>query len=74
MHDPTARPPVKTLGHVTSSYMSSALDRSIALAMVEDGRSRIGETLHARSFEGHVEPVKVTAPVFLDRQGERARA
>ena len=74
VHDPTARPPVKTLGHVTSSYMSPALDRSIALALVEDGRSRIGETLHARSCEGHVEPVKVTAPVFLDRQGERARA
>ena len=74
VHDPTARPPVRTLGHVTSSYMSPALDRSIALALVEDGRSRIGETLHARSCEGHVEPVKVTAPVFVDPQGERARA
>ena len=68
-----ARPPMKTIGHVTSSYMSPNLGRSIALALVEDGRSRIGETLNVRTREGRVEPVEACAPVFFDPRGERAR-
>ena len=70
---PRARPPMKMIGHVTSSYMSPGLGRSIALALVENGRGRIGETLHARTREGRVEPVEVRAPAFLDPRGERAR-
>ena len=73
VRDPAARPPVKTSGHVTSSYMSPNVGRSIALALVEDGRARIGETLHAHTREGRVEPVEVRAPAFLDPHGERAR-
>jgi sarcosine oxidase subunit alpha len=34
------------LGHVTSAYWSDALGRSIALAVVADGRARMGQTLH----------------------------
>ena len=70
---PRPRPPMKMIGHVTSSYMSPGLGRSIALALVENGRGRIGETLHARTREGRVEPVEVRAPAFLDPRGERAR-
>ena len=67
------RPPVKTLGHVTSSYMSPSLGHSIALALVEDGHQRIGQTLKAVTPEGHVEAVEVSRPVFLDPEGARAR-
>ena len=42
---PTAIP-MPMLGHVTSSYMSPNLGRSIALALLADGRGRIGETLY----------------------------
>ena len=70
---PRNRPPMKTLGHVTSSYMSPNLGCSIALALVEDGRRRFGETLKACTREGHVEPVEVRSPVFFDPQGVRAR-
>ena len=70
---PRARPPMKMIGHVTSSYMSPGLGRSIALALVENGRGRIGETLHARTREGRVESVEVRAPAFFDPRGERAR-
>ena len=40
----SASPPTgsSALGHVTSSYMSATLGRSIALALVAAGRSRIG--------------------------------
>lgn len=54
--------------------MSPNLGRSIALAMVEDGRRRIGETVIARTRQGHLEPVEITAPIFIDSDGARARA
>lgn len=38
----------KMIGHVTSSYMSPVLQRSIALALVTAGLHREGETIYAR--------------------------
>jgi sarcosine oxidase subunit alpha len=67
-----ARPPVGTsaLGHVTSAYWSAALGRSIALALVADGRKRIGERLNVPMPAGDV-VVEIVAPVFLDPKGVR---
>ena len=65
--DPSSR---KSLGHVTSSYQSATLDRSIALAMVAGGRARIGETLHV-PIPGRAIAVRMAAPVFYDSAGER---
>jgi sarcosine oxidase subunit alpha len=45
--EPSARPPAPLLGHVTSSYRSAALGRTFALALVQGGRDRIGEVVHA---------------------------
>lgn len=39
-------PPVPMLGHVTSSYFSPTLNRGFALALVESGGKRMGETLY----------------------------
>jgi sarcosine oxidase subunit alpha len=58
------------LGHVTSSYRSEALGRSIALALVAAGRSRMGETLHVPMPKGAI-PVTVAAPIFHDKPGAR---
>src|SRR5258708_20019073 len=41
--DPNQPIPMTMLGHVTSSYWSTTLDRSIALALVRAGRPRIRE-------------------------------
>jgi sarcosine oxidase subunit alpha len=68
--DPAQQPPVPMEGHVTSSYRSAALGRTFALAMVRDGRSRHGETLHAFNA-GSVIPALVTSPVFHDPDGAR---
>jgi sarcosine oxidase subunit alpha len=62
--------PMKAVGHVTSSYASAALGRSIALAMVAGGRARIGQALHVRAPAGDIE-VEVTSPVFYDPEGAR---
>ncbi len=57
-------------GHVTSAYMSPALNRSIALALVAGGRARHGERLFAPLASGPV-AVRICAPAFLDEKGRR---
>jgi len=65
------KPPMKTVGHVTSSYMSPSLDRSIALALVEGGLDRMGDTVTIALHGGGGCRAVVTDPVFLDKKGER---
>ena len=67
------KPPLTMVGHVTSSYASPTLGRSIALAMVSGGRGRLGQTLYAARPGGDA-PVSVVSPVFYDPRGERANA
>ncbi|MFI4997007.1 MAG: glycine cleavage T C-terminal barrel domain-containing protein, partial [Hyphomicrobiales bacterium] len=62
--------PVPMIGHVTSSYFSAALERTIALAMIAGGRGRIGEKLYVAMPKGAI-AVKVVNPVFLDPEGKR---
>jgi sarcosine oxidase, subunit alpha len=51
-------------GHVTSSYLSAALGRPFALALLARGRERIGETVHADGIAA-----QVVEPVLYDREG-----
>ena len=60
----------RPIGHVTSSYYSPTLERSIALALVAGGRARIGQTLSVPGRDGAV-PVTVSSSVFYDPKGER---
>jgi sarcosine oxidase subunit alpha len=68
----SANPPIgsSALGHVTSSYASPTLGRSIALALVAAGRSRIGAKVNVPMPGGAI-PVTVTAPIFYDKPGAR---
>jgi len=68
--DGFAAEPIPMLGHVTSSYRSAALDRTFALALVRDGRSRIGEQVMA-SFGGRFFPVQIAEAVVYDKEGAR---
>jgi sarcosine oxidase subunit alpha len=67
---PNQAPPTRTIGHVTSSYFSASLGRSIALAMVSGARARLGETLYSPGPGGDI-PVRVVSPVFYDPEGAR---
>jgi len=67
------KPPMKMLGHVSSSYMSPNLGRSIAMALIKDGLNRKGQTLDVALIDGTSQKVKVTDPVFFDKSGERTR-
>jgi sarcosine oxidase subunit alpha len=68
--DPNQPVPMKMIGHVSSSYWSENCGRSIALALVENGRSLVGSTLHV-PMPGTVIEVEVTSPVFFDEKGDR---
>jgi sarcosine oxidase subunit alpha len=62
--------PVKMVGHVTSSYRSSTLGRTFALAMLQSGRERFGSTVYA-PLNGHVIAATVTEPIFYDKENVR---
>ena len=65
--------PTRPLGHVTSSYYSAALGRSIAMALVAGGRARHGQTLYVPSPQGEA-AVQVAGAVFYDPAGARINA
>jgi sarcosine oxidase subunit alpha len=67
------KPPMELIGHVTSSYASSVLGYSIALALIEGGRARLAQTLYVPMLNGDLE-VEVTSPVFYDPAGARINA
>lgn len=62
--------PVPMLGHVTSSYRSQALERPFALALIADGRNRIGQTVVAPVGDQLV-PVLVAEPLLYDPEGAK---
>ena len=69
---PSPRPAIgaHALGHVTTARRSPTLGRTIALALVENGRARLGDTLYATATTGML-AVEVGAPVFYDPSGSR---
>ena len=67
-----ARPPMSMIGHVTSSYYSANLQRSIALALIEGGRARHAEKIKI-PLPSRTVTAEITAPAFYDLSGERLR-
>ncbi|MEX0583909.1 MAG: aminomethyltransferase family protein, partial [Sneathiella sp.] len=68
--DPNAVKPMPMVGHVTSSYYSATLGRSIALALVKGGHHRKGEKIFA-PLDSHNVTAQIVDPVFYDKEGER---
>jgi len=64
------KPPMKTIGHVTSSYFSPTLNRSIAMALIENGAARMGETV-SFPLPGKVVKARLVDPVFYDKEGKQ---
>ncbi len=69
--EPSTSYPVPMIGHVTSSYWSPTLGRSIALALVKGGHSRLGGKIYSTVMSGESIPVMISNPVFYDSRGER---
>ncbi|MEI7598950.1 MAG: sarcosine oxidase subunit alpha family protein [Aestuariivirga sp.] len=65
------KPPMEMIGQVTSSYRSPTLGRSIAMALIENGRARMGETISFPLPGGKVVRAKITDTVFYDKEGAK---
>jgi sarcosine oxidase subunit alpha len=71
--DPAQPKPMRMIGHVTSSYWSETLGRSIAMALVAGGFDRMGEVLHIPTADGGALRATVTGCVFYDPEGARLK-
>lgn len=69
--DPKQSIPMKMVGHVTSSYMSSTMGYSFAMAVVKGGLKRMGERVFAPLADGSVIEAEICSSVFYDPKGDR---
>ena len=65
--------PVEMLGHVTSSYYSPNLNKSIALAVVKNGKKLKGQKMFVPMKDKNIS-VTITDTVFLDKENKRLNA
>ena len=65
--------PVEMLGHITSSYFSPNLNKSIALAVLKDGKKMKGKKLFVPMINKTIN-VTVTDTVFFDKENKRLNA
>jgi sarcosine oxidase subunit alpha len=70
--DPRQPLPMKMVGHVTSSYWSETLGRSVAMALIEGGHDMKGATVHI-PMENRTLSAKITDVTFYDPAGERLK-
>ena len=69
----TSLKPVEMLGHVTSSYYSPNLNKSIALAVVRGGKNMLGQKLFIPMENKNIN-VTIVDPVFFDKENLRLNA
>ena len=65
--------PVEMIGHVTSSYFSPNLNKSIALAVVKGGKKMKGQKLFVPMENKNIN-VTVSDFIFLDKENKRINA
>ena len=65
--------PIEMLGHVTSSYYSPNLKKSIALGVVRGGKNMMGQKLIIPMEKKNINVI-VADPVFLDKENKRLNA
>jgi sarcosine oxidase subunit alpha len=70
--DPLADEGARIIGFVTAGGFSPNVGRSIALAQLDNGRSRLGERVLISTVERKASAI-VTEPVFIDPSGGRMR-
>ena len=70
--DPNQPIPMKMVGHVTSSYHSDAVGRPIALALIEGGQGKTGETVYIPMPDKTIKAT-ITSTTFYDPEGARLK-
>jgi len=73
--DSNATLPNPKLGHISASCWSVEYNNPFSLAILKDGRKRIGEKLYALSLlKNKSIPVKIVSSHYVDSKGERVRS
>ena len=62
-------PPMKMIGHVSSSYYSPSNNHPIALALIKNGLNRMGDIVKIPLLNGKVVKATITDSVFYDKEG-----
>ncbi len=70
--DPHHPIPMKMVGHVTSSYDEGTCGQPIALALVEGGHSKVGETVYIPMPDRTI-AAKITSTIFIDPENNRLK-
>ena len=70
--DPEQSLPMTMVGHVTSSYYSDAIGQPIAMALIEGGQNRMGETVYIPMPDCTI-AARITGTVFLDPDNTRLK-
>jgi sarcosine oxidase subunit alpha len=71
--DPAQPLPMRMIGHVSSSYYSTALGRHFAMALIEGGREMEGRDVYVPMPDG-AHRARITTTAFYDPEGERLKA
>tara|TARA_Y100000590_G_scaffold69535_1_gene75917 strand:- start:1644 stop:2009 length:366 start_codon:yes stop_codon:yes gene_type:complete len=66
-------PPMEMIGHISSSYFSPNLGRSIALGLVKEGKNKKGLKIYAPMQNKTIE-VEITSPIFIDPSNKKLEA
>jgi len=73
--DSNAPLPNPKLGHVSASCWSVEYNNPFSLAIIKDGKKRIGEKLYALSpLKNKSIPVEIVSSHYVDSKGERVRS
>ena len=73
--DANASLPNPKLGHVSASCWSVEYNNPFSLAILKNGKKRIGEKLYALSpLKNKVIPVEIVSSHYVDPKGERVRS
>jgi sarcosine oxidase subunit alpha len=69
----TNKKPIEMLGHVTSSYFSPNLNKSIALAVIKSGKKLKGQKMFV-PMSDKIIGVTISDTVFFDKENKRLNA
>ena len=61
----------KTQGRITSTYYSPTLKKGIAMGLVHNGPSRVGEVISFTKIGTSPVEAKIVSPIFFDPEGEK---
>jgi sarcosine oxidase subunit alpha len=75
IEDNSAVAPIPKLGHVSSSCWSVEYNNPFSIAIIKDGKNKIGKNLYAVSPLKDISiPVEVVSSHYVDPEGSRVRS